>query len=90
MKNLYPKKLIEINLFHHIPLKYFLLSLLFFSSLLGYAQGTSCSNASTITIDGNCVNNTTISDGTQHAPLYSTCTPSLGVLFVEKDGTPLQ
>lgn len=81
MKNLYPKKLIEINLFHHIPLKYFLLSLLFFSSLLGYAQGTSCSNASTITIDGNCVNNTTISDGTQHAPLYSTCAPSLGGTF---------
>lgn len=50
---------------------FFLLCCLFKGSI--YAQGTGCSNATTITINGTCAASATINDGTQDAPNIGTC-----------------
>ncbi|MBF6640490.1 fibronectin type III domain-containing protein [Flavobacterium sp. J49] len=69
---------------HHYPLKHqtnslekFFLSCIFFLSCCFsstiYAQGTTCSNATALTINGSCTTAVTISDTTQDIPNIGTC-----------------
>ena len=54
------------------PKSLFVVILIFFSFANVFAQGTTCSTATVISINGACVAGT-ISDATQDLPLYTKC-----------------